>query len=214
MAVTLQPTIPVQQSASGPAHRVKVQGITRPMFTFVWHPNRGYELVDGKFLPILELFPHAPGVNNVRKNGDATYALSRQMQKGWIVVPATAATPEDTPDKGPGYIRAWPGDRGTHHEHAWITYTGSHGRWTRHIHHESFAAWRARLLERGVLPAIDAAGIDNLRERMHRSRDQFAGRADVNPYAASRLKQIEAELATFEEAAQAALNPRRRKSSK
>ena len=214
MAVTLRPTIPAQQSIGGPSQRVRVKGISRPMFTFVWHPNRGYELIDGVFTPVLEQFPHAPGVNNVRKNGDPTYALSRQQQKGWIIVPPTMATQDDTPDNGHGYVRAWPGDRGTHHEHAWVSYVGSHGRWSRQIDHKGFAAWRASLVERGALPAIDAAGIEAIRETLHKSRDRYAGRADVNPYAASRLKQIEAELETFEAAAAAVLNPRRRKGAK
>jgi hypothetical protein len=215
MAVTLRPTIPVQQNSGGPAQRVKVEGIVRPMFTLAWHPNRGWELVDGKFVPQLSEFPHQPGVNNVKKNGDALYALSRQQQKGWVIVPATSATPDDTPDQGPGYVRAWPGDRGTHHEHAWVSYVGSHGRWTRQIDDKGYAAWRWSLVERGLLPAIDAAGVQTMREKLQKQRDRFAGRADVNPYAASALKAIDEQIAAFEKAAAAALKPTtsRRRSS-
>ena len=216
MAVTLRPSIPVQQSTAGPAHRIKVRGISRPMFTLCWHPNRGYELIDGRFVPLLAEFPHSPGVNNVRKNGEATYALARHQQKGWVIVPPTAATSTDTPDNGAGYVRAYPGQRGTHHEHAWVSWSGAGDRWTRQIDEAGWAAWRWSLVERGLLPAIDAAGLEAMREDLHKQRDRFAGRADVNPYAASSLKAIQADIDTFEKAAEAALKPAtsRRRSSK
>ena len=198
MAVTLRPSIPVQQSTAGPAHRIKVRGISRPMFTLCWHPNRGYELIDGRFVPLLAEFPHAPGVNNVRKNGEATYALARHQQKGWVIVPPTAATSTDTPDN------------------AWVSWSGGGDVWTRTIDEDGWAAWRFSLVERGLLPAIDAAGLEAMREDLHKQRDRYAGRADVNPYAASSLKAIQADIDTFEKAAEAALKPAtsRRRSSK
>ena len=48
MAVTLRPSIPVQQSTGQASHSIVVKGLTRPMFTLCWHVNRGYELVNGR----------------------------------------------------------------------------------------------------------------------------------------------------------------------
>ena len=42
-----------------------------------------------------------------------------------------------------------------------------------------------------------------MREDLHKQRDRYAGRADVNPYAASSLKDIQAKIDTFEQAAEA-----------
>ena len=216
MAVTLRPSIPVQQSTGQASHSIVVKGLTRPMFTLCWHVNRGYELVNGRFVPMLAEFPHKPGVNNVYKDGDATFALATHQRKGWVIVPTSAAMPADTPDNGAGYVRSYPGRRGTHHQHAWVSWSGGGDVWTRTIDEDGWAAWRFSLVERGLLPPIDAAGLEAMREKLHKQRDRYAGRADVNPYAASALKDIQAKIDTFEQAAEAALKPAtsRRRSSK
>lgn len=200
MAVTLKPTIPTFQPQTGAAHRVKVEGNYRPTFTLMWHPDRGYELLDGKFVPILNTFPHRPGANNVRKDGDAGYALSKQQRMGWTLVPAAAASPDYTPDNGDGYVRIWPGERGPHHEHAWVQYEGSHGRWVRRIEEKGWAAFRFSLVTRGLIPAADDGALDVMREKLHKQRDRYAGRADVNPYAASSLQKTTEEIEIFEKA--------------
>ena len=74
--------------------------------------------------------------------------------------------PADTPDNGAGYVRSYPGRRGTHHEHAWVSWSGGGDVWTRTIDEDGWAAWRWSLVERGLLPPIDAAGLEAMREKL------------------------------------------------
>lgn len=210
MSQTLTPGVPVTQNRQTSSATIQVEGLRRPMFQLCWHPSRGYDLIEGAFVPRLQEFPFMPGVQNVKADGSSMYALSMHARRGWILIPTDAASPDDTPDRQPGYVRVWPSRKGAHHEHAWVRYDGSHGRFVRRLDAEGYAVWRTSLVTRGILPAPDRTWYDHERDRLQTARDRFAGRADVNPYAASELVKVDEEIAVFEAAVVAATAPPKR----
>lgn len=146
-----------------------------PKFLYFHHPSAWYVATTDEgpeLLPLLSACAVEPGVGRVDRHGDPAGLIGHKTARGWTLIPESAANGY-TPDGAPGYVRAYPGQRGTMHLSAWTTVRVLAGRPTLISDDAAYHRWLRSLVERGIIapcaPEIAEAKLDAARDTLGRA---------------------------------------------
>lgn len=146
-----------------------------PKFLYFHHPAAWYVATTeegAELLPLLSQCAVEPGVGRVDRHGDPAGLIGHKTARGWTLIPESAANGH-TPDGAPGYVRAYPGQRGTMHMSAWTTVRVLAGRPTLISDEAAYHRWLRSLVERGIIapcaPEIAEAKLDAARDTLGRA---------------------------------------------
>ncbi len=171
-----------------------------PKFLMAHHPN-SWEFKNDQWLPRIKQHHIYPGVNGTDKNGNHALMLAQLQMDGWTVLSHDlpvcfyddAELVEDV-----GYMVKYDGTRGPIYKDVWAIPTilgaGSSAKTIWDHDEAGYDAWRARLVEQGIIaapnPHVLGEAVDLQLNRM--TRDQN------NAHMPIVAKQIEKESARYE----------------
>jgi len=148
----------------------------QPPFILFHHPSSWMVVeVDGepRLLPQLSQVAAEPGIGMVDRHGDPSQMIGRKLQRGWTMIPESAATAADTTDGRPGYLRRTQARRGATHHTAWSSWRVVAGRASLVTDQPRYHAWLQALLDRAIVappdPAIIERKLDEGRVRLERA---------------------------------------------
>ena len=221
MSIEISPGQTVSPTKIGSVTDARLPGRPRPKFIYAHHPM-GWEFDGTRYLPRLTRFEIRPGLNGVKKGANGIGPLfARLRTEGWKVIP------EDCPvlytdDRGDlvedtGYLFAWPGQKGTTHAERWarpaLIGAGSSAKvdWTSRYDRKGYDAWRAMLVERGIVDPPQEAVVSQLitvqrRRANRRTSEAHAGNPGVLEHVKGQRAKLEAMTASQ---ATAAAKPKR-----
>lgn len=168
------------------------------------HPTH-WNVVTGQggrveLLPALSTMVVEPGVGNVDEYGNADAAITIGRRDGWVLIPQSACTPQDTPDRAAGYVRRLRVRGGWHHHTPWSSWRMLAGRPVLQVDEAGYHAWLRRLVAEGIVPAIDPAVVERkildaearLVRASSRDTERNATAARLRDQAAVRLEALQA----------------------
>ena len=219
-AASLQPVgIAEQRLPVAPNHR----------FVLV-HAAGAYEFKDGRWLPQLKAHRLRPGVNGVRRgHGGWSNYFGRLVSEGATIIdPIPADGVLVTGDDGKletvdGYMIPWPargkGITGTHYKLVWSMPTvvgrgrSAIVRWD--FDQEGYDAWRAHLVESGVLPAPRAVDVgQQVIVQRKRAERHARGAHDGAPHVQAKVEAEQGRLVAMETATAALEQVRPKRNTK
>ena len=157
-----------------PSQRPRLPASPAPPFELLAHPESwDVAMVAGtpQLVPNLCRFEFRPGRNGVRARkgsaiGDAGNALVERVRRGWVRIPRTTGG-QAWGEAFSDYCVAYDGELGTIHVPVWERLEVIGRRVvTLHDDDPGFDAWRAGLVDRGVLSSPSAAVLAATRQRL------------------------------------------------
>ena len=165
-----------------------------PKFVYCHHPNSWEFHADLGWIPRVKKIPLIPGVNGCRKGpSGAQPVLTRLRSDGWIVLdedgPVVRTGDDGDLVRDNGYLYKWEGTGGPIYQDAWtrpsVIGVGPSAKvdWTSQYDREGFAAWRAMLRDKGMVPAATPAVLaEACKVQERRSRRRLSEGHDGNPH--------------------------------
>jgi hypothetical protein len=144
--------------------------IRNPDPEFLLRHHHGGWITDeaGELLPVLHQVYLQPGVDLIDMTGDSQHNQTNGAREGFVYLTDEDATEDDTPDRQPGFIRAWDTLVGRpHHTTAWQHVTilpGDELVWK--SEQGSYRTWLANLVRRGRIARPSVETVLNLIEQL------------------------------------------------
>lgn len=184
----------------------RLPGKPTPKFVYAHHPNSWEFHLEHGWIPYVKKIPLVPGVNGCRKGARGVQpVLTRLASEGWIVIdedcPIVLTGSDGDLIKDNGYLYRWEGIRGAIYQDAWsspsVIGTGPAAKvdWQTQYDRVGFAAWRAMLVEKRLVPPASAAVLaEAVKVQTTRSRRRLAEGHDGNPHVQAQVKREMSKL--------------------